>query len=58
MNAETKIPMPQQCLDAMRPQIARMLADVQAMLEGYPMDVRTREDLSSIRFRLKMILED
>ena len=58
MNAETKLMTPRQCLDAMRPALFRMLDDVQVMLEGYPMDSQTRGNLNSIRFNLKMILED
>ena len=58
MNAEAKVMTPRQCLEAMRPELELMLADVQGLLEGYPMDTRTRGDLGCIKFHLKMILED
>lgn len=58
MNAEAKILTPDECLAELRPKCAAMLAEVQAMLEEYPMDTMTRGDLGCIRFRLKMIVKD
>lgn len=46
-----------ECLAEIRPKCAALMAEVQAMLEGYPMDTRTFGDLRCIVFRLKLILE-
>ncbi len=58
MNAPANILTPSECLEKIRPRCREMLAEVQAMLEGYPLDTRTRGNLSGVRFNLKMILED
>ena len=58
VNAETKSMTTDECLVPIRSGCDEMLMQVQYLLETYPMDSQTRGNLNSIRFNLKMILED